>query len=251
MTTSTLTPSQAATFAFSQGELNLTHFSETFSIIEQQNHGDTSPVTKGGIVEAQNIHALINVTDQPLSASTSALSQAFGNTKDYLGTAKTQAKIIGNFDVDTGKVFSFEFSATLDLQTRIAAPKVEKAKASGDISFKLFDTTDIPQQNLPDFLASLLSDDTTNKIQKSALDFFSLTGNLNTLGNNDSIAKEKSQNVTITSEDKKFSVGGTQEFAKASVKGSFKRSFAKKTNLTLIALRRSQAVVTASEHPNT
>ncbi len=251
MTTSTLTPSQSATFASSQGELNLTTFSEPFSIIEQQNHGDTSPVAKGGIVEAQNIHASIHITDQPLSASTSALSQAFGNTKGYSGTAKTQAKIIGNFDVDAGKVFSFEFSATLDLQTRIAAPKVEKAKASGDISFKLFDTTDIPQQNLPDFLVSLLSDDTNNKIQKSSLDFFSMTGNLNTPGNNDSITKEKSHNVTIINEDKQFTVGGTQELAKSSVKGSLKRSFVKKTNLTLIALRRSQAIVTSSEHPNT
>ena len=78
-----------------------------------------------------------------------------------------------------------------------------------------------------------------------------MTGNLNTPGNNDSIAKEKSHNVTIIDEDKKFTVGGTQESAKSSVKGSFKRSFVKKTNLTLIALRRSQALVTASEHPNT
>ncbi len=250
-TSAPISPSQAATFASSQGELNFTNFSETFSTIERQNHADTFPVANGGIVEAQNIHAVINVTDKPPSASTSALSQAFGNSKDYSGTAKTQAKIIGNFDVDAGKVFYFDFSATVDLQTRIHDPKVENAKAFGDISFKLFDTTDIPKQNLPDFLSSLLSDDTTNSIHKSPLDFFSLTGNLTTPGNNDSIAKEKSQNVTLILEDKKFTVGGTQEFAKTSVNGSFKRSFNKGTNLTLIALRKTQVIVTASEHPNT
>ncbi len=250
-TSAPISPNQAATFAYSQGELNFTNFSETFSTIERQNHADTFPDAKGGIVEAQNIHAEINVTEKPPSVSTSALSQAFGDSKDYSGTAKTQAKIIGNFDVDAGKVFSFDFSATLDLRTRINDPKVQNAKASGDISFQLFDTTDIPKQNLPDFLSSLLSDDTANSIQKSPLDFFSLKGNLNTLGNNDSISNEKSQNLRLTSGEKKFIVGGTQEFAKDAVKGSFKRSFNKATNLTLIALRSSQAIVTASEHPST
>ncbi|MBR8837834.1 MAG: hypothetical protein DSM106950_28465 [Stigonema ocellatum SAG 48.90 = DSM 106950] len=247
---SALTPSQAATFASSQGELNFTNFSLPFSIVEKQNQGDTSPTAKGGNVEAQNLHAIVNVQEKPASASTSALSQAFGNSKFYSGTAKTQSKIIANFNVEPGKLFSFDFSATVDLQTRINEQKFEKSRASGEISFKLFDTTDIPKENLPSFLAALLSDDTNHSIKKSPLDFFSLTGNLNTPGNNDSIAKEKSHNVTITSEDKKFNIGGTQESAKYPVKGSFKHSFDKRTNLTLIALRKTEATVISSQRPN-
>ena len=246
MANSTITPSQASTFASSQGELIFSNFSKPFSSIEKQNQGDTSPAANGGIVESQNIHAVINVTDKPPSASTSALSQAFGSSKDYTGIAKTHATIISNFDVDAGNVFYFHFSATIDLQTKIHEPKIEKGNSSGDISFRLFDTTEIPKQNLQSFLSSLLSDNATHSIKKTPLDFFTLNGSLITLGNNDSIKYEKSQNVLIYTGETKFSVGGTQEFANVSFKGFFQRSFPKETNLTLIALRISQAGVTAS-----
>lgn len=249
-TSTPLSPSQADTFASSQGDLNLTNFSEHFSTIEKENHAENLPVAKGGAVEGHNIHVLINVTDEPPSVSTSALSQVFGDSKDNSGIAKTQATIVINFDVAAGKVFSFEFSATLDIQTRIRELKVENAHASGDVSFRLFDTSDIPKQNLKNFLSSLLSQDTNTSIKKSPLDFFSFAENLNSFGNNDSDSYQKSQNVTVFNGDKKFVVGGTQEFAKHSVKGSFKRSFAKATNLTLIALRRSEAKVTASNQVN-
>ena len=238
-------PSQAATFASSQGELNFTNFSEPFSIIGIQNQAETFSFANGGSVNAQNINAVTNSTDEPPSASTSALSQASGDSKDYLGTATTQAKIVGNFDVDPGKLFSFDFSSALDLQTAIDAPPVENAKASGNISFELFDTTDIPEPSLEDFVSGLLSN-TTNSIQKNPLDFFSLTGNLNTLGNDNFITNQKSQNVTLT-EDKEFSFGGNEEFATDFVKGSLQRSFDRKANLTLVALRSTEARVTAPE----
>jgi hypothetical protein len=251
MATSNLTPSQSATFASSQGELDFTKFSQSFSVIDKQNYGDTSPTAKGGTVEAQNIHVIINVSEQPPSVTTSATSQVFGGSNDYTGTAKTQSQIIANFDIEAGKVFSFDFSAIVEIQTRIDNSRLETAKASGAIFFKLFDTTDIPKQRIADFLSSLLSNDTNDKIQRSPLDFFSMTGNLNTPGNNDSIVKEKSPNVTLISEDKKFSVGGTQEVVKTAVKASFQRSFTKRINLTLIAYRRTQVAVTAlvNSHP--
>ncbi|MBO3460791.1 hypothetical protein G7B40_022255 [Aetokthonos hydrillicola Thurmond2011] len=249
MTDSVITPSLASTFAFSQGELIFSNFSKPFSIIEKQNHGDAFPTSSGGVVAAQNLHAVINVTDKPPSASTSAVSQAFGNSRDYTGGAKTIATIIANFDIEAGKIFSFQFSTTLDLQTKIHDQKIEKSHVSGDISFRLFDTTDIPKQNLQNFLSSLLSDNATSSIKKSPLDFFILNGNLITIGNNDSIKYEKSPNILLNNGEKKFNVGGIQEAAKVSYKGSFQRAFAKETNLTLIALRRSEAGVAASKNP--
>ena len=239
-------PSQAATFASSQGELNFTNFSEPFSIIGIQNQAETFSFANGGSVNAQNSNAVTNSTDEPPSASTSALSQASGDSKDYLGTATTQAKIVGNFDVDPYKLFSFDFSSALDLQTAIDTPPVENAKASSNIYFELFDTTDIPEPSLEDFVSGLLSN-TTNSIQKNPLDFFSLTGNLNTLGNDNFITNQKSQNVTLTSEDPQFSFGGNEEFATDFVKGSLQRSFDRKANLTLVALRSTEARVTAPE----
>ncbi|MDF5724637.1 MAG: hypothetical protein PUP91_30070, partial [Rhizonema sp. PD37] len=155
-TSALLIPSgKAATLATSAGDLSFTNFSESFSTIVKQNQGETSAFANGGIVNVQN-QANINYTDNPPAASTSALSAAFGESKDYLGLAETRAKIISNFDVDASKPFSFDFNTTLDLETSIDQSPVENARAIGDISFLLFDTSDIPKQSLPDFLSHLL-----------------------------------------------------------------------------------------------
>ncbi len=238
-------PSQAATFSSSQGILDLTNFSESFSTTESQNLGNVSAIANGGIVNAQNSHAVANVIPDPLEVYTSATSLASGESKDYVGTAQAAAKIIGNFDVAPGQLFSFNFTSALDLETAIDNPPSENANASGKLSFFLLDTTGIPEKNLPDFLSGLLSD-TTNSILKNPLDFFSLTGNLNTLGNDNFITSQESQNVTLT-EDKQFSFDGTQEFATDFVEGSLQRSFDRKTNLTLVAIRSTQTRVVAPE----
>ncbi|MDF5730845.1 MAG: hypothetical protein PUP92_23230, partial [Rhizonema sp. PD38] len=188
-------PGKAATLATSEGDLSFTNFSESFSTIVKQNKGETSAFSNGGIVNVQN-KANTNSTDNPSTASTSALSSAFGESKDYLGLAETRAKIISNFDVDASKSFSFNFNTTLDLETSVDEPPVENARAIGDIFFLLFDTSDIPKQNLSDFLSHLL-DKTNNTIQKSPLDFFFLTDKLNILSNN-VITYQKSQNITLS-----------------------------------------------------
>ncbi len=238
-------PSLAATFSSSQGTLDFTNLSESFSTTESQNMGNVSAVANGGIVNAKNIKAVANVIPDPLKVSTSATSLAFGESKDYFGTAETAAKIIGNFDVDPGKLFSFNFTSALDLETAIDNPPTENAKASGKLSFLLLDTTDIPEQSLPNFLSGFLSD-TTDSIPKNPLDFFSLTGNLNTLSNDNFITSQKSQNLRLT-EDKEFSFGGNEEFATDFVTGSLQRSFDHKANLTLVAFRSTQARVAAPE----
>ncbi|MBR8837833.1 MAG: hypothetical protein DSM106950_28460 [Stigonema ocellatum SAG 48.90 = DSM 106950] len=246
--TSTLltSPSQAATFSFSQGTLNITNLSESFSTTESQNQGNVSAVANGGIVNAQNMKAVANIIPDPLEVYTSAKSLASGESNDYFGTAETAAKIIGNFDVDAGKLFSFNFASALDLKTTIDNPPTEKASASGKLSFLLFDTTDIPEKSLPDFLSGLLAN-TTDSISKNPLDFFSLSGNLDTLDNDNFITNQKSENVILTSENKQFSFGGTQEFATDFVEGSLQRSFDRKANLTLVTLRSTQARVIAPE----
>ncbi|MBO3460779.1 hypothetical protein G7B40_022320 [Aetokthonos hydrillicola Thurmond2011] len=239
-------PSQAATFSSSQGALDLFDFTENFSTTESQNLGNVSAVANGGIVNAQNIKAVANITPNPLEVFTSATSVANGDSKDYFGTADATAKIIGNFNVDPGKVFSFNFASALDLETQIDNPPAENASASGKLSFFLLDTTNVPQNNLQNFLADLLSSP-SNSIPNNALDFFSLSGNLNTQGGGDFITSQKSQNVTFTTEDKDFSFGGTQEFATDFIEGSLQRSFDRKANLTLVAVRSTQSRVVAPE----
>jgi hypothetical protein len=248
LTTSVLltSPSQAATFSSSQGTLDIFNLSENFSTTESQNLGNVSAVANGGVVNAQNIKAVANVIPDPLEVFTSATSVTSGDSKDYFGTADATAKVIGNFNVDAGKLFSFNFASGLDLETQIDNPPTENASASGKLSFLLLDTSNVPQSNLRNFLSNLLSN-TSNSIPTNALDYFSLSGNLNTLGNGDFITSQKSQDITFTNENKDFSFGGTQEFATDFIEGSLQRSFDRKANLTLVALRFTQSRVVAPE----
>ncbi|MBW4667161.1 MAG: hypothetical protein KME60_06865 [Cyanomargarita calcarea GSE-NOS-MK-12-04C] len=238
-------PSRAATFALSQGELKFTNFSQEFIGLEKVNDAHTFGSVNGGITQQIN-KANINFIATPPEISTSALSIAFGQDKDYLGLAQTEAKIVGNFDVDAGKSFSFDFAAALNLRTAIDEPPTENAHSMGDVSFFLLDTTNIDKPNLSEFLSNLSLDDTMI-LAKNTLDFFSLAANLNTSGKDDYLDKENSKNVTLTQlfQDDEFQ--GNEEFASAFIGGSLQRSFANKTNLTLLAVRRSQARVTAKE----
>jgi hypothetical protein len=246
MTTSVLSTSstQAATLAFSRNELNLRNFSTNFSIIQRINNGDTDVFADGGVVTVDN-NAVTDFTENPFTAFTSGFSSASGESKDYTGLAETESKIITNFDVGANQHFSFDFTAILDLKTSIEEPPVENARARGDVSFLLLDTSDIAKQNLSDFLTSLLSN--TDNIHKIPLEFLAVNGNLNTLGENDFIIPRRSSNVTLINKRNESSFYGKQDLASVVFEGSLKRYFDKPANLTLVALRRSQARVTAPE----
>ncbi len=249
--TSTLatSPSQAATLALSKGEFYFSNFSFDPEVTATVTNANTLAIANGGKVLAENNTETNFFTDPP-EASDSSLSKAFGESKNYLGLAKTEAKVLGNFFVDAGESFSVDFTAAFDLETSIDETPKENATASADISFLLFDTSDIADQNLlDDFFSNLLSDTTPN-IKKSPLDFFSLSGNLNSVGDNDFITSKKSQYVTLFNQDSKSSFGGKAEFATAFVSGSLQRSFVNSTNLTLIQLKRNQARVSVPESSN-
>jgi hypothetical protein len=237
-------PSQAATFSLSTGELKFTNFSEVFSINESDNQANNPVFANGGIVTAENKNVIIDITDTPPGAFTVADSSAFGEGKDYEGLATTEAKILLNFDIAANQTFSFDFTSFLDLETEIDAPPVENAQASGDIAFYLFDTSDISEQALPDFLTNLV--DNPSSINRSPFSFFSLVGNLSTVGD-DFINIQNGPDITLINNFKDVFSVDNLEFATASFGGSFQRYFENPTNITLIATRRSQARVTAPE----
>ncbi len=234
--TSVLTaiPTYAATFAFSQAEIELNNFSNS-GTIELVNQANISGQTNGGIFGAQN-NASNNSTASPLEINTSAFSLAFGENRDYEGTAETQARVLGNFDIDAGQLFSFDFSANLNLKTEIDDPLSEKANARSDISFYLFDTANIPQANLEDYF------------KYQPLDYFTLNANLNTLGLEDSLNYQRSQGVSFINENKETNFGGAkQETAEALIRGTLQRSFTNKSKVTLIALRQTKSEVKVPE----
>ena len=238
-------PSQAATLALSKGEFYLKNFSLDPEVTATVNNANTSTIAKDGEVSATN-NANIDFLLEPPKVTNNSLSQAFGENKNYLGLANAEGKVLGNFFVNAGESFSVDFTAFLDLETSIDEP-VENAKASADIDFLLFDTTDITDPNLlDDFFEQILSNATSN-IKKTPLDFFSLTGNVNSFNDEDFITNRKSEYISLSKQDTQFNFGGNTEFATALFEGSLKRSFATPTNLTFIQLRRSQVKVSVPE----
>lgn len=235
-------PTQAATLASSQGEFYLKNFSLDPEVTATKNNAN---ISLNGEVSATN-NAKIDFLLEPPEVINKSFSQAFGENKNYLGLANAEGKVLGNFFVDAGQSFSVDFTAFLDLETSIDEP-AENAKASADISFLLYDTTDITDPNLlDDFFTQLLSDTTPN-IKKTPLDFFDLSANLNSLNGSDFINSQKSQNFTLSNQDTQFNFGGKTEFVNALFTGSLKRSFATPTNLTFIQVRRSQVKVSVPE----
>ena len=239
-------PTQAATLSLSQGEFSLKNFTLEPEVTATVNNANTSTIAKDGEVSATN-NAKIDFLLEPPKVINKSLSQAFGQNKNYLGLANAEGKVLGNFFVDAGDSFSVDFTAFLYLETSIDKPAAENARASADISFLLFDTTDITDPNLlDDFFDQLLSDATPN-IKKTPLDFFYLNANLNSFKDNDFITSKKSEYFTLSKQDTQFNFGGNAEFATALFTGSLKRSFANPTNLTFIQVRRSQVKVSVPE----
>lgn len=235
ITTSVLTaiPTNAATLAFSEAEIKLNNFSNS-GTIELVNQANISGETNGGIFGAQN-NASNNSTASPLEVKSSAFSLAFGENRDYEGTAEAQARVLGNFDIDAGQLFSFDFSATLNLETEIDDPLSEQANARSDISFYLFDAVNIPQVNLQDYF------------KYQPLDYFTLNANVNTFGQ-DFLNSQRSSGVSFTNENKQTIFGTNQETASAIIQGKLQRSFTNKTNITLVALRQTKSQVKVPEH---
>ncbi len=238
-------PTDAATLAFSESDIKFTNFSESVGRIELVNNADISGVANGGIFEGQN-SASNNSTTSPPEVTSSAFSLAFGDNRDYQGTAQTQAQIVGNFDVDAGKLFSFDFAVKLNLETAIDNPLIEKAGARGNIYFLLFDTTNISPDSLNTLDDIFLSID-TGKLKYNPLEFFKLNGNLNTFGLQDFINYQQSTNIKVEQQLLKSDFGGINEIASASVRGSLQHQFKSKANVTLLALRRNQASVSIPE----
>ncbi|MBD2773644.1 hypothetical protein [Iningainema tapete] len=224
------TPSQAATFALSQGNFNFTDFSQEPSNVSTEAIANTEVfVAKKGNGTAQaEANAVASFVISPPAASNSSLSTAMGENRNYLALADSQATVVGNFDVNANTPFSFNFTGDFKLQASIENTRSESAKAGGDISFLLVDTA-----------------------SNSVLDFFSLKGDVVTPGDEDFVAIEKSDNVVLGTLAKDFSFSGNQEFAQASFQGSFNRFFTDAKTISLIEVKQNRVEVKAVPESST
>ncbi len=174
----------------SDGSVDFSNFSQSPVDISTETDTNTIAIAKNGNVQAQ-AGAAGSFIATPPEAFDLSVSQALGKNRDYLGQAESKATLLGDFVVDAGKTFAFNFAAKLNLKTSIAHPPAENAQASGDVSFELVNTDN-----------------------QRVLDSFSLAGNLNTEGGGDFLSIQKSADITLGSLLQSSNFGGKQEFAK-------------------------------------
>jgi hypothetical protein len=230
-------PTQAGTVAISNSVAEFTNFSQrplrTITEIDTDLITQAKDAQAHSLVEADAFFTAASPTPaSPTPASPAAFSSSFNKTmgqgKNFSGSAETTATAVGDFVIDADKPFSFDFTADLNLETKIDNPQAELAMATGDISFALIDKSD-----------------------QSIIDVFSLEGYLETRGNNDFTQSQKSDNVTITNSVNKSNFGGNQESSSVSIEGSLQRSFANKTNFSLVEITNNKAKVTSVPEPST
>ena len=221
-------PSLAATLGNSEAIVKINDFSHVPSDVLILAETYSNAVASNGLVIAEANNALI-VGNDPFFAKNTSFSRTNGDGSEYSGLAESTAAIIGyNFLIDKGETFSFNFKAALNLETSIDNPQFESANATGNISFKLYETSNLDNWML--------------------LDSFTLSGNLATMSNNDYLNYENSNSFTLNPSKTALetSFGEQQETAQASTQGIFSRTFDVLSNLTLVEAKTNQAEVNAN-----
>jgi hypothetical protein len=233
-----LAPAEAATLALSTGQATLFNFSRSPDAGTSFADTDTDTDALGGRVNA-TANANANLLAEPPIGTNETFSRVvgesvIGESTDYFGFADSQAEVIGSFLIpgSTGKQqFSFDFVGTLRLLTEIDDAHTESAQARGSIAFFLFDDTRPGERRL--------------------IDFFTVSGNLDTPGQDDELEARSSRNFTFAEKSLNRKFGGLQEAAIADIQGSYARTFELPTRLTLIEAKSNFATAEAVPEPST
>jgi hypothetical protein len=218
-----VSPTHAATFALSEGQVVFRNFSQSPFETDSRAEANTFTIANSGSATA-DADAEANFRIEPPDAFNFSLSRVLGEGRDYSATAESQTLVVGLFEIEANTLFSFDFIADLSLETSIDNAPAENASAIGDISFALIDNTN-----------------------GNFLEFISLVANINTLGDDDFIDTQTSENITLIDLNRESNFGGNKESIQLSAIGSLQRTFIEKTSLTLVGVKRNQARVKAPE----
>ncbi len=219
----TALPGEAATFSSSLGNV-LIQYNQTASDFQTDVDTDTLSIgvgdgSNGAIADADSIFS-----NESFFSANSTNSEAFGQGKNYFGLANSTASVLGNFWVEAGQSFGFDFFASLDLLTQIDDPAQEYVESLGSISF------------------FLEADNSPNPIA-----FFRFSGGLKTTGT-DFISLDSSENIVLDDASLiSFNTGGTSEVLSGLILGSFEQTFASRTQLRLIEVKSNTALAKAPE----
>ncbi|MEA5595602.1 hypothetical protein [Rivularia sp. UHCC 0363] len=246
-------PTLAATFASSFGELTFTNFNRENAAFEAINDANASAESKSDDSRADfKNFSRTNAKPTPLDISNIAESLTSGEGSSYEASAETMPRFFANFDVSSNDTLSFDFTTILDLEASVDKPGVETANAAVDIAFYLLDTTGISIDNRFDFLNSTQLE--PNQIsQNNILEYFTLAANIDALGRIDFINNTKSKNIDINSDFSYSNVEEIGDLARSRAistslfKGSVESFFEQDRNVTLLAFKNTKSNVKVPE----
>lgn len=218
-------PSQAATFAQSEGAFTFTGFSQSPTNTQTSAIADTLAISEGGLVVADSRTEAVFLSAPSPTATNFFFNQTSGQKSNYLGLAQSQTSLIGTFQISAGDTFSFDFLGSLALTSEIDNPRREQANTTASLSFVV--------------LSGLLSD------RPIALDFFEVFGRTHTPGSDDFLTIQGSDAITLNPGFPVVSLDldGPSEVVFAEVSGSFRRTFEQDTLLTLVEVTQGTARV--------
>lgn len=220
-------PTVAATFASSDATVTIDNFSHKPFDSDVITDTFTEVFATDGIVNSDT-DAVASFVTVPTSAFNSSFSSSDGTGNQYTGTADSFAGVLGNFSVNSGETFSFDFDAKLNLATSIDNPQTEFANASGTVSFALYDTSNVDNWML--------------------LDSFNISGNIASTGNDFlNFDDRNSDRFNFYDVSLNPNFGGDRESATASTEGLFSHTFDRSTNLTLVEVKENRSSVAVPE----
>jgi len=240
-------PGLAATFAAAEANVFIENFSQTpldtnvstntntvaitpvSSDVNSGNGQNVISLSDGNAAAARAEADAVFFTENPAFATNSIFSNSFGEGQNFFGLAESEASVWGRFfldpEPDATESFSFDFTSFFDLET-----SGYQSQAVADIQFLVLGGTD------------------ANPANQTVFDFFSLSGELNTIGEDDLFSVEASDNFTFnTFSSGEFGVDLEEESANVVAIGSYQRDFKSPTYLTLIEAKRTEAMVQAPE----
>lgn len=223
-----ITPCQAATLAFSEGQAIFSNFNTIPLSTDTDTNTNALVVSGDGNVGAfADATAFFNVAP-PLILNTS-ITQIEGQSGEYLGLAQSQSEVIGRFFVED--LLSFNFLANLNLLAAVDDPAMESASALAALTFLVFDSTNLSNPIL--------------------LDQFTFTGSLNAVGDRFAPVASASSDSILFSLFQNSQFEDTFAVSEAFVEGVYRRSFDNPTFVTLVEAKVNQATAEAVPEPST
>jgi len=231
-------PSLAASFASSKDKVTIDNFSKNPYQVGVDTNAEFFVSENGGEAYADAFATANFVADPGVAANAnnSSKSEAGGTGSNFFALGESTARVIGDFFIEAGETFSFDFLLDFELETSIDNNLDESANAQGNVSFFIFET---------------IAEDTP-----ILLDFFGVSGNLETPGDNDFFGFTQNiaaSNFTIIDSLVDESFGGNEEYVSAFFDGSYQRTFDgnQTRNIRLVEVKANSAQVQSTPEPST